>query len=565
MFWFFGRESREIEGFKMSFGTILTMAGGLGLFLFGMELMSDSIEKVAGARLRRILEIFTTNRFMGMIVGIIFTGIIQSSSACTVMVVSFVNSGLMNLYQAAGVILGANIGTTITSQLVSFNLSKIAPLILLVGVVVMMFTKKEKVRKVAEVVVGFGILFVGLSTMSQAMANMKNEPQVVNLLMSLKNPFLATLMGFALTAIIQSSSVTVSIVLLLANQDLLPLPITLYIILGCNIGACATAMLASMTGKKDAKRAALIHLLFNIIGTVIIYIALFVAGDQIVELIKSISADNGRFVANAHTLIKIAQVIMLFPFTGWLVKMTYLIVPGEDQKVGYRESYQLKYIGDKVVFNPATAVVEVVKELERMASLAEENLNRAMNALITLDEEDIEEVYEVEKNINFLNHAITDYLVKINQTTLPIEDLNSLGALFHVVNDIERIGDHAENVADAARQRKEEGVSISKEAQKELGDMLEMVNKIIRYAVEMFAKSDETHMQEIVTLEDQVDEKERELQKKHVERLTRGECSPEAGMIFSDIVSGLERVADHATNIAFAITTEEEMDEGKTN
>ena len=547
----------------MSFGTILTMAGGLGLFLFGMELMSDSIEKVAGAKLRRILEIFTTNRFMGMIVGIIFTGIIQSSSACTVMVVSFVNSGLMNLYQAAGVILGANIGTTITSQLVSFNLSKIAPLILLVGVVVMMFTKKEKVRKVAEVVVGFGILFVGLSTMSQAMANMKNEPQVVNLLMSLKNPFLATLMGFALTAVIQSSSVTVSIVLLLANQDLLPLPITLYIILGCNIGACATAMLASMTGKKDAKRAALIHLLFNIIGTVIIYIALFVAGDQIVELIRSISADNGRFVANAHTMIKIAQVIMLFPFTGWLVKMTYLIVPGEDQKVGYRESYQLKYIGDKVVFNPATAVVEVVKELERMASLAEENLNRAMNALITLDEEDIEEVYEVEKNINFLNHAITDYLVKINQTTLPIEDLNSLGALFHVVNDIERIGDHAENVADAARQRKEEGISISKEAQKELGDMLEMVNKIIRYAVEMFAKSDETHMQEIITLEDQVDEKERELQKKHVERLTKGECSPEAGMIFSDIVSGLERVADHATNIAFAITTEEEMDEGK--
>ncbi len=541
------------------------MAGGLGLFLFGMELMSDSIEKVAGAKLRRILEIFTTNRFMGMIVGIIFTGIIQSSSACTVMVVSFVNSGLMNLYQAAGVILGANIGTTITSQLVSFNLSKIAPLILLVGVVVMMFTKKEKVRKVAEVIVGFGILFVGLSTMSQAMANMKNEPQVVNLLMSLKNPFLATLMGFALTAVIQSSSVTVSIVLLLANQDLLPLPITLYIILGCNIGACATAMLASMTGKKDAKRAALIHLLFNIIGTVIIYIALFVAGDQIVELIKSISADNGRFVANAHTMIKIAQVIMLFPFTGWLVKMTYLIVPGEDQKVGYRESYQLKYIGDKVVFNPATAVVEVVKELERMASLAEENLNRAMNALITLDEEDIEEVYEVEKNINFLNHAITDYLVKINQTTLPIEDLNSLGALFHVVNDIERIGDHAENVADAARQRKEEGISISKEAQKELGDMLEMVNKIIRYAVEMFAKSDETHMQEIVTLEDQVDEKERELQKKHVERLTKGECSPEAGMIFSDIVSGLERVADHATNIAFAITTEEEMDEGKVN
>ena len=560
----FGRESREIEGLKMSFGTILTMAGGLGLFLFGMELMSDSTEKVAGASLRRILEIFTTNRFMGMIVGIIFTGIVQSSSACTVMVVSFVNSGLMNLYQAAGVILGANIGTTVTSQLISFNLSEIAPLFLLAGVVVMMFSQKEKVRKVAEVVAGFGILFVGLSTMSQAMEGMRSEPRVVELLMSIRNPFFATLMGFALTAIIQSSSVTVSIVLLLANQNLLALPITLYIILGCNIGSCVTALLASMAGKKDAKRAALIHFWFNVIGTVIIYIVLFLFGDRVVEFIQSISADNGRFVANAHTLIKITQVILLFPFTGWLVKMTYLIVPGEDAKIGYRESYQLKYIGDKVVFNPATAVVEVIKELERMASLAEENLNRAMNALITLDEEDIEEVYEVEKNINFLNHAITDYMVKINQTTLPIEDLNSLGALFHVVNDIERIGDHAENVADAARQRKEEGISISKEAQKELGDMLEMVNKIIRYAVEMFAKSDESHMQEVISLEDQVDEKERELQKKHVERLTKGECSPEAGMIFSDIVSGLERVADHATNIAFAITSEEDAEDGDT-
>lgn len=546
----------------MSLGIILSMAGGLGLFLFGMSQMSDSIEKVAGAKLRRILEIFTTNRFMGMIVGIVFTGIIQSSSACTVMVVSFVNSGLMNLYQAAGVIFGANIGTTITSQLVSFNLSEVAPVILLLGVLVMMFSKKESVKKVAEVIVGFGVLFVGLSTMSEAMAGMKNVPEVVNLLASLKNPFLATLVGLILTSIIQSSSVTVSIVLLMANQGLLALPICLYIILGCNIGACTTALLASFSGKKDAKRAAMIHFLFNVIGTVLLYIILFIAQDQVVSLISSISADNGRFVANSHTIIKIFQVIILFPFSNWIVKLACLCVPGEDTKVHYRESFQLKYIGNKTVFNPATAVVDAVKELDRMASLASENLNRAMNALVTLDEDDINEVYEVEKNINFLNHAITDYLVKINQTTLPIEDLNSLGALFHVVNDIERIGDHAENVADAARQRKEEGVSISKEAQKELGDMLEMVNKIIRYAVEMFAKSDESHMQEIVTLEDQVDEKERELQKKHVERLTKGECSPEAGMIFSDIVSGLERVADHATNIAFAITTEEDAEDG---
>lgn len=543
----------------MNVRILLSLAGGLGLFLFGMDLMSDSIEKVAGARLRRILEIFTTNRFTGMLVGIVFTGIIQSSSACTAMVVSFVNSGLMNLYQAAGVIFGANIGTTITSQLVSLNLSAAAPVILLCGVLVMMFSKKEKVRKFAEVIVGFGILFTGLSTMSSGMAEMKNVPEVVELMKSLKNPLFATLVGTVLTAVIQSSSVTVSIVLLLANQGFLDLGICLYIILGCNIGACATALIASLPGKKDAKRAALIHFWFNVLGTALIYVILFFAREPIIHMIQSISADNGRFVANAHTIIKVFQVIVLFPFSGAIVKLASVTVPGEDKKVGYRESYQLNYIGEKVVFNPATAVVEVIKELDRMASLASENLNRAMNALITLDEEDIEEVYEVEKNINFLNHAITNYLVKINQTTLPIEDLKSLGALFHVVNDIERIGDHAENVADAARQRREGDIQISKEAQRELGEMLDMVNTIIQYAIEMFAKSDDRHMNEVIVLEEKVDNKERELQQRHVERLARGECTPEAGMIFSDIVSGLERVADHATNIAFAIRDEENV------
>lgn len=545
----------------MSASIILSMAGGLGLFLFGMRVMSDAIEKVAGAKLRRILEIFTTNRFTGMLVGIVFTGIIQSSSACTAMTVSFVNAGLMNLYQAAGVIFGANIGTTITSQLVSFNLAAYAPVILLSGVVLTMFVKNEKVKKFADIIIGFGILFLGLSTMSGSMASMKDVPEVVNLLASLKNPFMATLVGLLLTSVIQSSSVTVSIVLLLANQDLLSLHITLYIILGCNIGACSTALIASLAGKKDAKRTALIHFWFNVIGTVLLYIILFAAEEPVMKLIWAISTDKGRFVANAHTLIKVFQVIVLFPFSKWIVKLACLCVPGEDKKVGYRESYQLKYIGDKVVFNPATAVFEVVKELDRMASLASENLNRAMNALITLDEEDIEEVYEVEKNINFLNHAITDYLVKINQTTLPIEDLKSLGALFHVVNDIERIGDHAENVADAARQRKETGVSFSKNAQKELGEMLDMVNTLIRYSIEMFVKSDERHMQDVIALEDKVDAMEKHMQKTHVERLKMGECTPEAGMIFSDVASGLERVADHATNIAFAIVDAEKEGE----
>ena len=517
------------------------MAGGLGLFLFGMRVMSDSIEKVAGAKLRRILEIFTTNRFSGMIVGVAFTAIIQSSSACTAMVVSFVT---------AGVIFGANIRTTVTSQLVSFNLSAYAPVILLAGVLTAMFCGKEQVKKFADIIIGFGVLFLGLSTMSSSMAGMREVPQIVDLLASLTNPFLATLTGLLLTTVIQSSSVTVSIVLLLANQDLLGLPVALYIILGCNIGACSTALLASMAGKKDAKRAALIHFWFNVIGTVILYGVLFAAQDQVMDLIWLLSTDKGRFVANAHTLIKVFQVILLFPFSKWIVRLACACVPGEDRKVNYRESHQLEYIGEKVVFNPATAVIGVVKELDRMATLASENLNRAMNALLTLDEEDIREVYAVEENINFLNHAITDYLVKINQTTLPVEDLKSIGALFHVVNDIERIGDHAENVADAAKQRREEGIEISQDAQRELAEMMEMVNRLIRYSIDMFARSDESHMEDVVRLEEKVDAKEKELQQSHIQRLTKGECSPAAGMLFSDIASGLERVADHATNIA---------------
>lgn len=544
----------------MDVSILLSMAGGLGLFLFGMHTMSEAIEKAAGARLRSILEFFTTNRFTGMLVGVVFTAIIQSSSACTVMVVSFVNSGLMNLYQAAGVIFGANIGTTVTSQLVSFNLSEYAPVFLLAGALCVMFCTNPKVVKMAEVVLGFGVLFTGLSSMSAAMSGLRDVPTVVNLLKSLESPLLAILVGTVLTGIIQSSSVTVSIVLLMCNQGLLELPICLYIILGCNIGACASALLASLAGKKDAKRAAMIHFLFNVIGTVIVYLIFKVGMSQIISLLHMVSGNNpGRCVANAHTMVKIFQVIMLLPFSAGIVKLTYLLIPGEDKTVNYRENYQLKYIGDKVVFNPATAVINVLKEVERMANLADENLNRAMNALITLDYEDIEEVYEVEKNINFLNKSITDYLVTINQTTLPIEDLKSLGALFHVVNDIERIGDHAENVADTAKRREEMNVTFSKDAIKELGEMLNMVNTIVQFSISTLHNISDEHVEDILRLEDAVDEKERELQQAHVDRLTRNECTPEAGMLYSDIVSGLERVADHATNIVLYLNKTEEL------
>ncbi len=537
----------------MSISIILSMAGGLGLFLYGMRIMSDSIEKVAGAKLRGILERLTTNRFMAILVGVFFTAVVQSSSACTVMVVSFVNSGLMTLTQAAGVILGANVGTTVTALLVSFKLEKAAPVILLAGVLILMFVKKQKISRWGEAIIGFGVLFMGLSSMSGAMSGMKDSPEILHMFASLQSPLMAVLLGTVLTAVIQSSSVTVSILVLLANQGMMGIDICMFTILGCNIGSCATAMIASLSGKKDAKRAAAIHLIFNVIGTVIVFLVLLATVDTFAAALMAFTGNNpGRVVAYAHISIKIFQVVLLMPFIRQIVKLTYVLVPGDDKKIGYRDSYQLKYIGEKVVLNPATAVVEVIKELDRMGSLANENLNRAMNALITLDQDEINEVYEVEKNIDFLSHAITNYLVKINQTTLPIEDLKSIGALFHVVNDIERIGDHAENIVDAAVQREKTGVGFSKAAQRELGEMIDMVNTILRFSFEMFVKSTEEHVEDIRNLEEAIDEKEKELQQRHIERLSNNECTPEAGAMFSDIVSGLERVADHATNIAFA-------------
>lgn len=535
-------------------GVLMSLAGGLSLFLFGMHVMSEGIEKAAGAKMRSILEFFTTNRFTGMLVGLFFTAVIQSSSACTALVVAFVNSNLMSLSQAVGVILGSNIGTTVTSQLVSFNLSAYAPAISLLGVICLLFIKKPFVKKIGQVLIGFGVLFMGLTNMKDAMSGIKEMPAVTEAFLSLQNPFLAILLGLIVTTVVQSSSVTVSITLLMASQGLLPLSICLYIILGCNIGACSTAMLASLSGNKMAKRAALIHLLFNVIGSIIMFVILQFAMDPVVNGIMAVSGnDMGRCVANAHTIFKIFQVLILFPFGGGLVKLTYILVPGEDEKIGYRANMQLKYIGGKNIFSPATAVIEVVKELDRMATLANENLNRAMNALITLDEEDIKETYEVEQNINYLNKEITHFLVKISQINLPVEDAKSIGALFHVVNDIERIGDHAENAADAAVQRAKDGSTFSPDAMREMGELLDMVNTIIRFAIEMFSNNDETHLEDVRHLEDAIDEKEREIQQSHVERMANGTCSAEAGMIFSDIISGLERVADHAVNIAFCM------------
>ena len=539
---------------------IIMLGGGLGLFLYGMQLMSDSIEKVAGAKLRSVLEVLTKNRFAGLFVGIIFTAIVQSSSATTVMVVSFVNAGLMDLFQAAGVIFGANIGTTVTSQLVSINLSEYAPIFVLVGVVLMLFFKKPYIKKIGEVIIGFGVLFVGLSMMSSSMESLRESQAVVDVLSSLTNPILAVLAGFVITAIIQSSSVTVSIVLLMATQGLLPLHVCFYTIMGCNIGSCVTALLASLSGKKNAKRAALIHFLCNVFGTVVIGILLAIFGDVIEAFITNIShGDPGRSVANAHTIFKVFQILIVLPFTRPLVNLTMKIVKGEDRKA---QRTELKYIGEHYMLTPATAVPQVVKEINRMGTIATENLNLSVDALLNGDEDAIERVFEVEKDIDFLNHEITQYLIRANQLSLPVDDRKMLAGLFHVVSDIERVGDHAENIAEDAKVKKGMNLAFSEDGETELRDMVNMVNKILSLSFDMFTHNSQEHLQEILDLEAAIDEKERELQNAHIRRLNNNQCTAQAGMMFSDLVSNLERVADHATNVAFSIL-EEEPEEDK--
>ena len=546
----------------MSVTTVILLFGGLGLFLFGMQMMSESLERVAGDRMRSILEFFTKNRFIGMIVGIVFTAIIQSSNATTVMVVSFVNSGLMTLMQSAGVILGANIGTTITGQLIAFNLSDIAPLFVITGVVMAMFSKKQNVKKIGNVILGFGILFMGLSTMGSAMSGLKDSPQVISWLQTLSNPFIAVLVGFLVTAVLQSSSATVGILILLSTQGLIDPSICLFIILGCNIGSCVSALLASISGNKDAKRAAWIHFLFNIIGTLIIFIALIVAFNPIYGALATISGSNpGRVVANAHSLIKIVEVIILFPFMGYVVNATYKIIPGEDKKDDTELQYELKYIGDHSRLSNNTIVIDVIRELERMGNIAIDNLKRSMDALCNLDEDEINEVYKVEGYIDYLNKEITNYLVKVSGMDIPMSDSLLVGGLFHVTNDLERIGDHAENFADSAKSRLKHDIDFSEKGKKQLQDMTDMVVKTLEYSLEMFSQRNQEHMQEVISLEDEVDEKERKLQQSHVKRLAKGACSPEAGMLFSDTISGLERVADHATNIAFAIMEPQDVND----
>ncbi len=538
---------------------LVSLIGGLGLFIAGMYMMSHGIEKVAGNKLRKILETFTRTRLTGVLVGLFFTAVIQSSSTATVMVVTFVNSGLMALSNACGIILGANIGTTVTAMLVAFRLSAIAPIFVFFGAVMMNFIPNPTVKKSGEIVMGFGLLFVGISTMSSSMAALREIPAVITFLSSFTNPVLGVLMGFVITSIVQSSSVTVSILVVMGSMGLVDLRICMFIILGCNIGACSSAVLTAIQGNNNAKRAALIHLLFNIFGTILMFVLLLLFSPQIETIIRTISGTGddpgslGRNIAFAHFIFKVFQVIVFYPFMDQIIKLTYVLVKDGEKTEESEDIFKLRYINLNKLPNPAVAIYMAKQEMERMANAAFANLTTAMDCLLNEDVSGVEKVYETEKYIDWLCEQINTYMTKINQNAIPLRDADLIAGYFHVCSDIERIGDHAEDIADIVKYFNEKDVHLSQTAKEELTGMMSIVKELMKDSLDMFVTGDMTNMEKVTDLENQTDKLERELQDKHIQRLSEGLCSAQAGVFFSDIISGIERVGDHATNIAFSL------------
>ena len=526
-----------------SFEIVTGIFGGLGLFLYGMKLMSDGLENVAGEKLKGILEKITSNKVIGVLVGTIVTAIIQSSSATTVMVVSFVNAGLMTLTQATGVILGSNIGTTITAQMVSFNLEVIAPIFIGVGAIVMMSAKKKRIKDLAYIALGFGILFMGMGLMSSSLKPISNL-QIFNDFISVigKNNFLGVLVGLTMTAILQSSSATTGILVALANSGNIDMNVAFPIILGCNIGTCVTAILAGLTANRTAKKAALLHLLFNIFGTV-----LFLPfSDKVVTFVNYLTPDNvARQVANAHTIFNVVITIFILPISKYFVMLVNHILPDDEGK----ESCGAIYLDKKLLETPIVASGQVIKETIRMANKAKNNLELAMEVFLNWNEEKMKKVYANESIINTLERDITEYLIELSQHNLPEENAKLVSQAYHTINDIERIGDHAENIVELAIQKYENNITLSYDGDKEVRQLFEVTLRSITIAIESF-KSNEISDDEVEKVEEEIDSLEKQFRENNINRLSAKTCLADAGIMFFDLLSNLERIGDHANNIA---------------
>lgn len=542
---------------------IFILFGGFGMFIYGMHIMAEGLQKTAGNKMKYLLGVLTNNRYVAVLVGALVTAIIQSSSASTVMVVGFVNAGLMSLVQATGVIMGANIGTTITAWIVSsaewmvfLKPDKIAPLVIGLGASMLFFSKDEKRKQIGEILIGFALIFIGLDFMKSGILPYKDSQIFKDAFIVLgQNPFLGVLAGAAVTAIIQSSSASVGILQTLAATGVVPFSAAIYIVLGQNIGTTVTAMLSSIGASKVAKRAAYVHLMFNIIGTLIFTIGAVVffeffnieQGDAIITMTQ---------ISVFHTLFNISNTVILFPFASKLVYIAEKLVPGDDRKDETEDEIALRHLDDRILETPSFAVENAIKEVSHMGMLAVENTRLAVEALLEKDLKKIAEVSFNEKKINKLEQLITNYLIKISNTALNEHQHLVITNLFHTVNDIERVGDHAENIADLADYYMNNSLFFSSEAVEEFKEISELSINTIKIAIEARRDDNPDLIKQVENNEEMVDVMEEQLRGQHIRRLAKNLCNSTTGVVFLDSISNLERITDHALNIAHYVKDE---------
>lgn len=532
---------------------IIPFVGGLGMFIYGMQIMAQGLENAAGNRMKSLLEVLTKNKFFGVLLGAFITAVIQSSSATTVMVVGFVNAGIMNLQQAMGVIMGANVGTTVTGWLVSsvewakfLSPSTLAPIAIMIGVIIMLTGKRRSAKDIASIVIGFGFLFVGISTMSSAVAPLKESEAFCNIFVRLgHNPFLGILAGAAVTAIIQSSSASVGILQSLAAAGLVPFSAAIYIIMGQNIGTCVTAILSSMGAKKNAKTAALMHLLFNIIGTVIFSVGaiLFL---KIANPVWGHGMISQTQISLAHTIFNIATTVLLFPASNLIIKLAKVIGRVEDTEVDDSKVH----LDDRMLETPTIAIQSVISEIVRMGHIVADSLKVAKEVLFTQDQEQITFLKEEENKVDRLSAGITEYAIKLSGLQISEREHQAVSHMLQVVSDMERISDYCENISEFAETLVEKKVAFSDVGEGHLKEMMDVCTESYLYSLEAFESNDKESALRTVEKETEADGLEISLRSKHIKRLTNNQCNTEAGIVFLDTLVCMERISDHARNIA---------------
>jgi len=539
-----------------TFQNILLALGGLGLLLFGIKMMSTGLEAVAGDRLQVILKKATSNRFFAATVGVIATIAINSSTAVSIITVGFVNAGLINLTQAIGVLLGINVGTTFSAQLIAFRIDAYAPIFMLIGVVMYLFFKKRNIRNIGYVILGFGILFFSITVMGDALRVFRSHPAFVDMISGISNPFLALLIGFLFTVAVQSSSATMGLLVTLHLNDVpIPFEASAFIILGANIGTSITAVIASIPASRDSKRTALFHITYDIIGS-LVFGSLILMVPGILNWFQTTWAESARQVAMFHTLYNVATLMLLIPFVTLLAKLMQTIVPIKPEEVREVHERNLIYLDTLNMQTPTLAVINAHLEMCRMGKIANENLVLAMAAFYERDEDKANKVFENEKTLDFLHQGITVKLVEINNLSLSATDAEKVGIMFGVLSHFERIGDYATSIAEYAVTVKDKNMKFSENAINDLRKLSDLTIKITNSALDMYERHNNSQLPQIETLENKIDKLSAELTKSHVKRLKAGKCKPKSGIIFIDIINDLERCADQAENIAVSIVPE---------